>query len=123
MHIFSNFTDGGGAWLRSCFVLNTQALAPYRPTEVAPGEDKQTDQDLLSAAGDIGTTIFHPVGTCRMGKSHSVVDAQLKVHGFPGLPVADASVMPAITSGNTAAPTMAIAERAASLILRHYNVT
>ena len=106
-------------------VLNTRALAPYRPTEVTPGEDKQTDHDLLSAAGDIGTTIFHPVGTCRMGRSptDSVVDARLKVHGFTGLRVADASVMPTITSGNTAAPTMAIAERAASLILRHYSVT
>jgi choline dehydrogenase len=76
----------------------------------------QSDEDLARLAGDIGTTIFHPVGTCRMGPAGdagAVVDARLRVHGVAGLRVADASVMPTITSGNTNAPVLMIAERAA----------
>jgi choline dehydrogenase len=78
-----------------------------------------SDEDLARAAGDIGTTIFHPVGTCRMGTAddaRSVVDARLRVHGIAGLRVADASIMPVITSGNTNSPTLMIAERAADMI-------
>ena len=77
--------------------------------------------DLVTAAGHVGTTIFHPVGTCRMGTrddSLAVVDSELRVIGVAGLRVADASVMPSITSGNTNSPTLMIAERAAELILR-----
>jgi len=92
------------------------ALARFRPTEVRPGPQYQTDEELWRLAGDIGTTIFHPVGTCAMGRdpaAGAVVDARLRVHGVAGLRVADASVMPRITSGNTNSPTLMIAERAA----------
>jgi choline dehydrogenase len=92
------------------------ALARYRPREVKPGVEFQTDEELARLAGDIGTTIFHPVGTCAMGldpAAGAVVDARLRVHGLAGLRIADASIMPTITSGNTNAPTLMIAERAA----------
>ncbi len=96
------------------------ALAPYTPDEFLPGPQYQTDEELAVAAGNIGTTIFHPVGTCKMGREDddsAVVDAQLRVRGLQGLRIVDASVMPTITSGNTAAPTMMIAEKAAGMIL------
>jgi choline dehydrogenase len=92
------------------------ALARHRPREVKPGPQYESDEDLARLAGDIGTTIFHPVGTCRMGPVDdpmAVVDSRLAVRGLAGLTVADASVMPTITSGNTNAPTLMIAERAA----------
>jgi choline dehydrogenase len=95
------------------------ALAKYRPQEVKPGVRFQTDEELARLAGDIGTTIFHPVGTCRMGRSAAegaVVDTRLRVLGLAGLRIADASVMPTITSGNTNSPTLMIAERAAEWI-------
>ncbi len=95
------------------------ALARYRPREVKPGVEFQTDDELARLAGDIGTTIFHPVGTCRMGPAGdpgAVVSPRLQVHGLTGLRVADASVMPTITSGNTNSPTLMIAERAAAWI-------
>ncbi|NLZ40029.1 MAG: choline dehydrogenase, partial [Comamonadaceae bacterium] len=96
------------------------ALARYRPQELKPGMQYCSDEDLARLAGDIGTTIFHPVGTCRMGAAGdagAVVDARLRVHGIAALRVADASVMPTITSGNTNAPTLMIAERAAAWIV------
>ena len=92
------------------------ALAKYAPREVKPGVQYESDEELARLAGDIGTTIFHPVGTCRMGAAddaQAVVDPRLRVRGVRGLRVADASVMPSITSGNTNAPTLMIAERAA----------
>ncbi|MCA6218493.1 GMC family oxidoreductase N-terminal domain-containing protein [Ideonella sp. B7] len=95
------------------------ALASYRPREVKPGIQYQSDEDLARLAGDIGTTIFHPVGTCAMGRDddpQAVVDSRLRVRGLRGLRVADASVMPTITSGNTNSPTLMIAERAAGWI-------
>ena len=97
------------------------ALAKYRPEEVKPGAQHQSDADLARLAGDIGTTIFHPVGTCKMGADDdpmAVVDSRLRVRGVPGLRIADASVMPRITSGNTNAPTLMIAERAAEWVLQ-----
>ena len=101
-------------------IVAMPALAKYRPEEVKPGVQFQSDAELAKLAGDIGTTIFHPVGTAKMGPASdpmAVVDARLRVHGVAGLRVADASVMPTITSGNTNAPTLMIAERAAEWIL------
>ena len=97
-------------------IVAMPALARYRPREVKPGVQFQTDAELARLAGDIGTTIFHPVGTCRMGRAGepgAVVDSRLRVQGLAGLRIADASVMPTITSGNTNSPTLMIAERAA----------
>jgi choline dehydrogenase len=102
-------------------IVEQSALAPYRPKEVKPGVEFQTDAELWKLAGDIGTTIFHPVGTAKMGPANdpaAVVDARLRVHGVRGLRVVDASVMPTITSGNTNSPTLMIAERAAEWILK-----
>jgi choline dehydrogenase len=95
------------------------ALAPYAPQEWRPGPQLQTDEDLARAAGEIGTTIFHPVGTCKMGNDgQAVVDAELRVRGIEGLRVIDASIMPTITSGNTNSPTLMIAEKGARLLLQ-----
>ncbi len=93
-------------------------LARYRPEEFAPGPGTESDAELLEGIGRVATTIFHPVGTCRMGSDpEAVVDPRLRVLGIDGLRVADASIMPRITSGNTAAPTIMIAEKAAAMIL------
>lgn len=95
------------------------ALKKYAPQEFRPGIEHQTEEQLAKAAGDIGTTIFHPVGTCKMGRDDdpaAVVDSRLRVRGVAGLRVVDASVMPVITSGNTNSPTIMIAEKAAQLI-------
>jgi choline dehydrogenase len=97
------------------------ALARYQPQEVKPGVQYQSDDELARLAGDIGTTIFHPVGTCRMGRvgeAGAVVDTRLRVQGVQGLRVADASVMPRITSGNTNSPTLMVAERAAQWLVQ-----
>jgi choline dehydrogenase-like flavoprotein len=100
-------------------IVSAPALARFSPSEYKPGARFQTEAELQRAAGDIGTTIFHPVGTAKMGTDtdpHAVVDGTLKVRGIGGLRVVDASVMPNITSGNTNAPTMMIAEKAAEMI-------
>ncbi len=96
------------------------ALARYRPQEWKPGVQFQSDDELARLAGDIATTIFHPVGTAKMGRADdptAVVDPQLRVRGVAGLRVVDASIMPTITSGNTNAPTLMIAEKAARRII------
>jgi choline dehydrogenase len=99
-------------------IVSQAALAPFQPEEYRPGAQCQSQAELETAAGDIGTTIFHPVGTCKMGVDASaVVDSQLKVHGIQGLRVVDASIMPTITSGNTNSPTLMIAEKGARFIL------
>ena len=99
-------------------IMGAPALARFQPQEWRPGPSAERDEDLVKAAGDLGTTIFHPVGTCRMGRDvKAVVDDRLRVHGIEGLRVIDASVMPRITSGNTNAPTYMIAERGAELVL------
>lgn len=101
-------------------IVSQVALSKYQPEEFMPGSQAQTEEELIYAAGQIGTTIFHPVGTCKMGPRtdpYAVVDHQLRVHGIQRLRVADASIMPMITSGNTNAPTAMIAEKAAELIL------
>ena len=103
-------------------IVAQAALQKYSPVEYLPGPQFSDDDEagLIKAAGDIGTTIFHPVGTAKMGRdddSHAVVDARLRVIGIDGLRVIDASVMPSITSGNTNSPTMMIAEKGAAMIL------
>ncbi|WP_323035087.1 GMC family oxidoreductase [Pararhodobacter sp.] len=99
-------------------ILAAPAMARYRPEEFMPGAEAQSDEALLKAAGDIGTTIFHPVGTCRMGVDpRAVVGPDLRVNGVTGLRVVDASIMPNIVSGNTNSPTLMIAEKAAAMIL------
>ena len=103
-------------------IVGQPALQKYKPVETLPGEQAGSDDDaaLAKAAGDIGTTIFHPVGTAKMGLTsdpNAVTDARLRVLGIEGLRVIDASVMPTITSGNTNAPTMMIAEKGAAMVL------
>jgi choline dehydrogenase len=99
-------------------IMATRAMAPFAPVEFKPGVEHQSDADLARLAGDIGTTIFHPVGTARMGNDpHAVVDDRLRVHGISGLRVVDASIMPTITSGNTNSPVIMIAEKGAEMIL------
>ncbi len=99
-------------------IMRANALSRFAPEEFLPGPDCQSEDELLKAAGDLGTTIFHPVGTCKMGDdAMSVVDDRLRVHGMAGLRVIDASIMPTITSGNTNAPTVMIAEKGAEFIL------
>jgi choline dehydrogenase-like flavoprotein len=103
-------------------IIAQPAFVPYRPEEYLPGPQVRDDDEaaLEKAAGDIGTTIFHPVGTARMGRDddpRAVVDARLRVIGIEGLRVIDASVMPSITSGNTNSPTMMIAEKGAAMVL------
>ena len=100
-------------------IVAAPALAKYRPEEFKPGPAYRSEEQLAEAAGLIGTTIFHPVGTCRMGRGGdpmAVVDGALKVKGIRRLRVVDASVMPCITSGNTNSPTLMIAEKTAQLI-------
>ncbi len=87
--------------------------------EYRPGNGAQSNDEILEFVRNYGATIFHPVGTCKMGADAlAVVDTQLKVHGVAGLRVVDASIMPTLVSGNTAAPTVMIAEKAADMILR-----
>jgi choline dehydrogenase len=96
------------------------ALQKYAPEEFKPGPGVVSEDDLACAAGNIGTTIFHPVGTCAKGRrddAMAVVDSQLRVIGVVGLRVVDASIMPIITSGNTNLPTIMIAEKAAQMVL------
>jgi len=100
-------------------IVQSPALQPHLPEEYKPGVQYQTEDELIKAAGDIGTTIFHPVGTCKMGRADdpmAVLDSELRVRGIDHLRVVDASAMPTITSGNTAAPTMMIAQRVAELL-------
>ncbi|MCC2109075.1 MAG: choline dehydrogenase, partial [Hyphomicrobiales bacterium] len=103
-------------------LMRQPALQAYRPEEYLPGPQVgDDDASLARAAGDIGTTIFHPVGTAKMGLASdpsAVVDERLRLFGITGLRVVDASIMPAITSGNTNTPTAMIAEKGASYILQ-----
>jgi choline dehydrogenase len=101
-------------------IVAQPALAKYQPEEFKPGPQYQSDEDLARLAGDIATTIFHPVGTTKMGRADdpmAVVDSHLRVRGVAGLRVVDAGVMPTITSGNTNSPTLMIAEKAATWIV------
>ncbi|MEM7072097.1 MAG: choline dehydrogenase [Pseudomonadota bacterium] len=108
----------GMRWSRK--LAASQTLAPLVSEEHLPGHDIQTDQQLLDQARELAQTIYHPVGTCMMGPAwhpKAVVDARLSVHGVSGLRVVDASIMPTLVSGNTNAPTIMIAEKAADMIL------
>jgi choline dehydrogenase len=102
-------------------LMKQKTLEKYHPVEFLPGPSVGDDEaSLAKAAGDIGTTIFHPVGTAKMGTpndSNAVVDERLRFYGIAGLRIVDASVMPTITSGNTNTPTAMIAEKGASMIL------
>jgi choline dehydrogenase len=99
-------------------VLESSEFKQYEPEEFRPGANIQDDEELVKAASNYAQTIFHPVGTCKMGQDDmAVVDDQLKVHGIKNLRVIDASIMPNITSGNTNAPTIMIAEKGADMIL------
>jgi choline dehydrogenase-like flavoprotein len=101
-------------------IVSMPALQKYRPEEYKPGAALTTDDELLHGAREIGTTIFHPVGTAKMGTESdpmAVTDARLRVRGIEGLRVIDASVMPTITSGNTNSPTLMIADKGAAMIL------
>ena len=100
-------------------IVAQPALKKYAPEEYKPGTQFQSDAELAQLAGDIATTIFHPVGTAKMGSMGdpmAVVDSRLRVRGVAGLRVVDAGVMPLITSGNTNSPTLMIAEKAAAMI-------
>ena len=105
-------------WARR--IVGQPAMAPYKPEEHKPGAHIESEEDMLVAAGDLGTTIFHPVGTAHMGLAddpQAVVDERLRVRGIDRLRVIDASIMPTITSGNTNSPTIMIAEKGAAMIL------
>ncbi len=98
-------------------IFSAPAFAPFRDTEIFPGESAQSDADIEAFIRQKAETIYHPVGTCKMGQDDmAVVDAQLRVHGVSGLRVADASIMPTLVSGNTNAPTIAIASKLAELL-------
>ncbi|MCX7567977.1 GMC family oxidoreductase N-terminal domain-containing protein [Sulfitobacter sp. F26169L] len=109
-------TIAGLKWCRD--ILQAPVFSQIAGDETIPGPDVQSDADWLEYARNNGTTVYHPVGTCKMGQGpEAVVDAQLRVHGVPGLRVVDASIMPTTTSGNTNAPTIMIAEKAADMIM------
>ena len=100
-------------------VLESNEFKQYEPEEFRPGINIQDDEELVKAASNYAQTIFHPVGTCKMGNDNSsVVSDELKVHGIENLRVIDASIMPNITSGNTNAPTIMIAEKGSDMILK-----
>jgi choline dehydrogenase len=99
-------------------IMTAPAAAPLQVSEVAPGADRSSDDEILDWVKQAAETTYHPVGTCKMGSDPmAVVDAQLRVHGIAGLRVADASIMPTLSSGNTNAPSIMIGEKAADLVL------
>jgi choline dehydrogenase len=100
-------------------IMTASALAHLQVTEIAPGVSRTTDDEILDWVRQVAETTFHPVGTCKMGSDPmAVVDARLRVHGIEGLRVADASIMPTLTSGNTNAPSIMIGEKAADMVLQ-----
>ena len=103
-------------------IVSQPSFMKYQPQEFKPGPTfGDSDEELSKAAGEVGTTIFHPVGTARMGSDDlSVVDNRLRVHGVAGLRIVDASIMPTITSGNTNSPVIMIAEKASDMIREDY---
>jgi choline dehydrogenase len=99
-------------------VMTAPAMAPFQVSELLPGTDRTTDDEILDWVKEAAETTYHPVGTCKMGSDPmAVVDAQLRVHGIEGLRVADASIIPTLTSGNTNTPSIMIGEKAADMVL------
>ena len=99
-------------------IMTAPAMALFQVSEVVPGADLTTDDEILDWVKQAAETTYHPVGTCKMGSDPlAVVDSQLRVHGIAGLRVADASIMPTLTSGNTNAPSIMIGEKAADMVL------
>ena len=99
-------------------IMTAPAMTPFQMSEFAPGADRTTDDEILDWVKLAAETTYHPVGTCKMGSDPmAVVDAQLYVHGIAGLRVADASIMPTLTSGNTNAPSIMIGEKASDMVL------
>ena len=107
-----------GLKLTRKIVMESETFKRFKPEEYRPGININNDEELVKAGSDYTQTIFHPVGTCKMGQDDlAVVDEKLKVRGIKNLRVIDASIMPSITSGNTNAPTIMIAEKGADMIL------
>ena len=105
---------------RKKIILESETFKKYAPEEYRPGININDDEELVKEASNYAQTIFHPVGTCKMGQDNmAVVDEKLRVKGINNLRVIDASIMPNITSGNTNAPTIMIAEKGADMILEH----
>ena len=104
-------------------MLESEALAPFHPKEYFPGCQYASQEELEGAAGRVGTTIFHPAGTCKMGgegDALAVLDGRMRVRGVRGLRVCDTSVMPRITSGNTSSPTVMIAEKGSEFVMEEH---
>ncbi|MFN9094269.1 MAG: GMC family oxidoreductase, partial [Alphaproteobacteria bacterium] len=100
-------------------IMYAPAMAPLRLSEVAPGPARQSDEEIIEWVKQVGETTYHPVGTCKMGNDPmAVVNPELRVHGIVGLRIADASIMPSLTSGNTNVPCIMIGEKAADMVLR-----
>ena len=98
--------------------MSAEPISNYVEEEIAPGKDLETDEEILTWVRNTAETTYHPVGTCKMGNdTNAVVGADLKVHGLDGLRVADASIMPTLTSGNTNAPSIMIGEKCSDLLL------
>ena len=109
-----------GLKLTRKIVMESETFKKYKPEEYRPGIDINDNEELVKAGSDYTQTIFHPVGTCKMGQDDmAVVDEKLRVIGIKNLRVIDASIMPNITSGNTNAPTIMIAEKGADMILNN----
>ena len=99
-------------------IMTAPAMAPLQVEELAPGDPRQTDDEIIEWVKAAAETTYHPVGTCKMGQDEmAVVDERLRVRGIQGLRVADASIMPTLTSGNTNAPSIMIGEKAAAMVL------
>ena len=103
-------------------IFKSNTFQKFQPEELRPGSQFQSDEELVQEGSKFTQTIFHPVGTCKMGNDEmSVVDDNLKVRGISGLRVIDASIMPTLVGGNTNAPSIMIGEKASDIILNHYN--
>jgi choline dehydrogenase len=102
----------------ACSIMHAPALSHLQISEIAPGPDRRSDDEIIDWVKKVAETTYHPVGTCKMGSDPAaVVDSRLRVHGIAGLRVADASIMPTLTSGNTNAPSIMIGEKAAAMVL------